>query len=572
VHTVPGCENFLLLIVLLNGNASILLAMSVASDVLPSLPSFRLEIRFKLMKHLDKPNWQKKNERKKTFWMIALGVFLIVLLLIGAALVFRNAAFIGNAEVFTSELEVNGNQILVKAGGDFQSALNRAKPGDTILLQAGAKFVGSFVLPNKTGDEFITVQSSEFAKLPKDGERVSLKDAVLMPKVLSSGNGKGVIETSPGAHHYRFVGIEFAPANNDYIYNLIWLNAENPKDIPHHIEIDRCYIHSNLPGVTRRGIALNSADSIVKNSYIAGFAGEGEETQGICGWSGTKNVKILNNYIEGGAENIMFGGSDITSADLIPADIEVRGNHLNKPAEWKDKKFSMKNLFELKNAKRVNFVGNYMENSWMGSSITITVRNETGGSPFNTIEDVLIKDNVIINAADGVNILGTDNHYPSQTLKRLIIANNLFLDIGNKTPQGQGYFIQISNGEDILIANNTVFHYGNVTNLYGDTTKNFLFRDNIVSHNNYGFHGHRNIQSIEAQKTFQNNIIINNKKIPQSDTQFPPNNFWVQDYNAVGFMNSAQNDFRLAPNSRFKGKGKDGKDIGSVLPMNSPAK
>src|SRR4051812_17773129 len=46
-------------------------------------------------------------------------------------------------------LEVSGNTIFVKAGGNFQAALEQAKPGDTILLQSGATFKGSFNLPNK---------------------------------------------------------------------------------------------------------------------------------------------------------------------------------------------------------------------------------------------------------------------------------------------------------------------------------------------------------------------------------------------------------------------------------------
>lgn len=523
------------------------------------------------MKHLENPNWKKKNERQKRIWLILLAALVLFPLIGGAAFVLKNFISESSAAVFTSELEFAGNQIFIRAGGDLQAALNRAKAGDTIILQAGAKFTGAFVLPKKDSAEYITIQSSELAKLPKDGVRVNLKDAASMPKILSSGKGKPAIETAPGANHYRFVGIEFAPENNDYIYNLIYLSAEKPADVPHHIEIDRCYLHSNLPGVTRRGIALNSADTIVQNSYLAGFAGEGEETQGICGWSGTKNVKIINNYIEGGAENVMFGGSDPASADLIPSDIEVRGNHLNKPVEWREKKFAMKNLFELKNVKRINFVGNYLENSWNGASLTITVRNQDGKAPFSTIEDVLIKDNVIINAADGINILGSDNNFPSQKLKRLNVVNNLFLDLGNRTDQGQGYFVQITDGEDVTIAGNTVFNYGNITNLYGTPTRNFLFRDNIVSHNSYGFHGHQNILSPEAQRTFQNNIIVNNKKVAASDMQFPPNNFWVPDFAAIGFANFAQKDFRLAAGSRFKGKGENGGDIGSSLTLNSPA-
>jgi len=526
-------------------------------------------------------NWaQKQKERKKSLRELKKGksnnfsgqtykrIFTAILIVaLGLPLVAVGVYFYRRyAE--ESALAVSGNIITVRAGGDFQAALNRAKSGDTIVLLAGAKFVGAFVLPNKTGSEFITIQSSELAKLPPDGTRVSPKDAALMPKILSSGKGEPAILTAPNAHHYRFVGIEFAPDNKDYIYNLISLGAEKANEIPHHIEIDRCYLHSNPSGVTRRGIALNNADTIIKNSHLAGFAGNQEETQAICGWTGTKNVKIINNYLEGGAENVMFGGSDPASADLIPSDIEISGNHFNKPAEWQGKN-SMKTLFELKNVKRVQFVGNFLENNWEGSAFRITVRNQDGNAPFSTIEDVTIKDNVIVNSSEGVNILGTDDTHPSQTLKRLTIVNNLFLDIGKG--RGAGYFIQISSGQDVTIANNTVFNYGNITTFHGDLPVNFLFRDNIVGHGDYGIHGHPNIKSAAGQKIFLNNVFVNNKGVGSSDTSFPPGNIWVNDYKSVGFANAAQNDFRLAPGSRFKGKGKNG-DIGSNLTTNSPAK
>ncbi len=60
---------------------------------------------------------------------------------------------------------------------------------------------------------------------------------------------------------------------------------------------------------------------------------------------------------------------------------------------------------------------------------------------------------------------------------------------------------------------------------------------------------------------------MNNRKIEQSDSSFPPGNFWTQDYKSIGFIDAAQNDFRLAAGSRFKGKGKDKSDIGSNIKL-----
>ena len=43
--------------------------------------------------------------------------------------------------------------VTVPAGGDLQRALNAARPGDTILLEPGATYIGNFVLPAKAGDD-----------------------------------------------------------------------------------------------------------------------------------------------------------------------------------------------------------------------------------------------------------------------------------------------------------------------------------------------------------------------------------------------------------------------------------
>ena len=516
-------------------------------------------------KEISKPKMKKIN----------VFICLAAIILLGATLAFALAVFSEKFNFSSAHLEITSEAgktiIRVPPGGDLQAAINKANSGDVIELKAGATYYGEIKLPNKPLTDFITIQSSAVTQLPEN-QRVKPSQSNLLAKIVSRGRGAPAVSTENAAHHYRFVGIEFAPSNTDYIYNLVFFGEpKNVADAAHHLEIDRCYFHHFKSGITRRAVALNSQMTTIKNSYFEGFAFPQQETQAILGWTGTKDVKIINNYIEGGAENIMFGGADPISDDLIPADIEVLGNHLNKPMEWKGKS-TTKCLFELKNAKRVQFIGNYLENNWVGSAFRITVRNQDGAAPFSTIEDVLIKDNIIDGAGDGINILGKDDTHPSETLKRLNIVNNLFLNIGGEKWEGRGYFVQVNDGEDILIANNTVFNIGNITSFHGELPRDFLFRDNIVGHGNYGIHGHDNIRSPAGQRLFQNNVIVNNQNVTQSDTSFPAGNFWVQDYKYVGFMNFDQNDFRLAPVSRFKGKGAGKIDIGCNLSMEGSAK
>lgn len=457
-----------------------------------------------------------------------------------------------------------GRVIRVPPGGNVQAAVNLAESGDIVELQAGAVYSGTITLPNKALTDYITIQSSSVASLPAD-KRVSPAQRASMATITAGMLGRPAVSIVKGAHHYRFVGIEFTAATATYNYALVQLgNGEAANNLPHHIEIDRSYIHPFRTGVVRRGIALNSAETVIKNSYIEGFAFPGEETQGICGWTGSRSIKILNNYIEGGAENIMFGGGDPDSADLIPQDIEIRGNHLNKPKAWVGKA-SLKTVFELKNAKRVQFVGNRLTNNWVGSAFRITVRNQDNGAPFSTIEDVVIRDNIIDGAGAGINILGKDDTYPSQTMRGLTIENNLFLNIGADGFEGNGYFIQVNDGEAITIANNTSINAGNIAVFHGAMPRSFVFRDNIIGHGPYGIHG-LDYRSTAARSMFAGNVFMNLRRVPESDYAFPGGNTLLQDIGQVGFTNPAAKDYRLSMNSKYRAKGSGGKNLGSDLP------
>ncbi len=236
----------------------------------------------------------------------------------------------------TAYVAPTGQTITVNAGGDLQSALYQAAPGDVILLKAGATFTGNFVLPNKSGAGWITVRTSTPDTNLPQGVRVTPASASLMPKIISP-NSVPAMQTASGAHHFRFVGIEFGVAPGTYIYDIVALdgNQTSLSQSPHNLIFDRCYIHGNTGDPARRGVLVNSASTAIIDSYISNIHENGFDSQAICGWNGPGPFKIVNNYLEAAGENVMFGGADPSIVNLIPSDIEFRLNHIYKPVSWK---------------------------------------------------------------------------------------------------------------------------------------------------------------------------------------------------------------------------------------------
>lgn len=502
--------------------------------------------------------WQERQRRKQRLRLFALTILLLLTVTTaGGFVAFRHY------KSSATPLVVAGKTIEVRRGGNFQAALNQAKPGDTIVLEAAAEFVGSFELPAKTSEEWITIQSSALEKLPGENRRVAPKDHAAMPKIVSSGAGQSAIKTAPRAAHYRFVGVEITSPASDYIYNLIYLGADEKKldEMPHHIEFDRCFVHSPGLNKARRGFALNNADTTIKNSYVSGFAGAQDEAQAIAGWLGAGRYKITNNYLEGGAQNILIGGGDPAIPNLVPSDIEIRGNHFSKPADWR-RKVTIKNVIELKNARRVTIVGNIIENGWDCALVGLTVRNQDGTAPWSTIEDVEMRDNLLRRASSAINLLGSDNDQKSLRMKRVKITNNLIDDIDSVRwgfGNGSGYLVQLTDTEDFEFSQNTAVKVdGSILKAYGKPNTRLVFRHNIVAFNDYGFWRER--EDAWANGSISGNIVFNSKAAP--DFAAPERNFAVQLLPQIGFANWKTGDYRLAPGSRFKGKGENGKDIG----------
>src|SRR5205807_1747111 len=150
--------------------------------------------------------------------------------------------------------------------------------GDEIVLQAGGTY-GAITLPNKSGTGWIIIRSSLASQLPAPGTRVSASDAANMPKILGGAGSAAAVQTDNGAHHYRFVGIEFTVSAGAYSTGLVRFGSgyeTTLAQLPHHLIIDRCYIHGDPTTGGRRGVALNSGAAAVIDSYISDWKGVGD--------------------------------------------------------------------------------------------------------------------------------------------------------------------------------------------------------------------------------------------------------------------------------------------------------
>src|SRR5262247_295287 len=453
-----------------------------------------------------------------------------------------------------------GKTINVASGGDVQAAINQARPGDMIMLQAGATFTGNFRLPNKIGSDWIVIRSSAAdADLPPAGTRVTPAKSAIMPKLISR-NSDPVVYTDEGAHHYRFIGVEFGVAEGKNIDNMVAFGADQTSlaQSPHDLIIDRCYIHGNDAGAVRRGLMLNCARAAVIDSYISNCHGEGFDTQAICGWNGSGPFKIVNNYLEGAGENVMFGGAKPSIKNLIASDIEFRLNHVYKPLSWKKdhptyagRPWTIKNLFELKNAQRALIDQNVFENNWAdaqnGFAILFTPRGEDGAAPQATAQDVTFTNNILRHSGGGFNIAGPDGTSPSQPSQRILIKNNLIDDIdGNKWGSAadgpaDGRFAQLVGGPvNITFDHNTIFQSGSLIVADGAPSPGFVFRNNIAPHNQYGVTGSNRSPGLDALGfyfpgyAFRRNVIFS---APSGN--YPPDNFYPVSINEAGFIDFA---------------------------------
>ena len=374
----------------------------------------------------------------------------------------------------------------------FQSALNSANPGDTIVLDAGVAYQGNFTLPAKSNsnNKWIYIVGSALSSLPAPGIQVNpVTDAAKMPKIVTP-NATASLTLSPGANHYRLVGLEVytasnygcnpnsSPPVNCYSYELVYGASAISHPLVDSVTVDRCYIHGSPTQDVTRGILANGSNFAIIDSYISDIHQGTNDSQAIEAYYSPGPIKIVDNYLSATTEEVMFGGAGGLSNPWVPSDIEIRNNHFFKPLAWAQAGVTIppknqwveKNNLELKSARRVLVDSNVMENTWvsgqMGFSIMLTPRTNSSGL-LAVVDDITISNNILKNVSSGFDTLESDDQClpangctnPGEE-RRVKLYNNLFL-LGDTTQPGYttGYDWGglITHGlQDFVVQHNTV--------------------------------------------------------------------------------------------------------------------
>jgi hypothetical protein len=322
--------------------------------------------------------------------------------------------------------------------------------------------------------------------------------------------------------------------------------------------------------------------------------------------------KIVNNFLEAAAESIQFGGSAGTAT---PEDIEIRRNYMFKPMIWMrgqpgfvggtdGNPFIVKNLFELKNAIRVLFEGNVLENAWggfsqVGFAILLGPKNQAIGfrnvCPLCQVTDVTIRYCIIRHVGGGF-VIGnglSSNGGAAKDGGRYSIHDVIVDDIQAEAYNGRGIFAQISTApgvtqaiplHDVSIDHVTAFPPRVLFNIGGPlheprmshlsiTNNVFLLGERSVTTTGGGMDRNCSggprfksldiaLESCFSSYVFQNNVIIGGGGGFPKGTLTPPK------LTDVGFVNPKDGnggEYRLTATSKFKKKGSDGKDVGADI-------
>lgn len=355
---------------------------------------------------------------------------------------------------FPADLASRPCTVQITAASQLAAAV--AQSG-VVCLAPGLLVRQQIVIPKRTGPGWLVVRTDPSIEPVEPGGRMTPGKAsrlahFLPPNTSSSSTPVTILGDSVALLLVR-ISRDSAMAGSTLTSALqIGSHLATAADAqPTHVWVDRLYVHGYPLQNLTRGIALHARHVRITGTWIGEAHSSGMDSQAIAGWNGTGPYLIHNNHLEGGSENLMFGGADPKITGAIASDVTVTGNHVYTPPAWKGRvDVVKKNLLELKAARRVLVEGNVFDGSWsdgqVGFAILLKSANQGGACTWCQTTDVTIRRNLIRNTGAGFNLAAeggsSANVIPGPT-SRVLLEENWLEGVRMGVYSGTGWLVQV---------------------------------------------------------------------------------------------------------------------------------
>lgn len=366
----------------------------------------------------------------------------------------------------------------VTTAAELLAAYNQCVGGEHIVIPAGTVINGGVVLPAKAFSDFVTIRSS--AVMPDMTVRVdpSRTDFAV---VRGTSANELPLQIKNRATKIRLSGIKFEPfpgsAQAVFNYYLLQIGEafgqRTIDDNPTKIIVDHCVINppDNIQVVHA---VLNDG---YKVSILASWFGNiktygSQDSQAVFGLDGRGAHVYNNSFFEAASESVMYGGADNRVDGMVPTNIEFRRCVFTKRVSWRNlpalpngATLNEKNLFEIKNARRVYVESSAFSNHWDAgrsqyySIVFKSAADSPGsgqGSPWSVSEEIVLENNRISHVNGGINVVRDFFHpghvYDPLKPQHIRIINTLFDDLtAGRWGTSRTWAFSMAGVDDLLI-------------------------------------------------------------------------------------------------------------------------
>lgn len=316
---------------------------------------------------------------------------------------------------------------------------------------------------------------------------VTPADLPRMAVIRGTGSSGAVITVAngPGAGYVKLFGIAVRACPPTGNCDLVMVGTDTETDVANmasFVSLRQLLVLGDPVFGSRRGVRIEGRHITLTQSWCQDIFIAGQDTQCVASNRGGRFVDVGFNYLAAASENIMLGGAPIPNADLVPQDWNIHDVILHKPLRWFTEwnggvspsiRRQVKNLFELKHAKRVTAERILMVNNWpeSQSGIAILLNYSTNGTcpACGGLEDVTLRDVVVLNSPGGISFQGYSYQAGSNNANKLLratVENSYFVLTGT----GSGRTVQVTNvsGRHDIEVRRSTFRNHTSTWLMGD--------------------------------------------------------------------------------------------------------